>query len=207
MPVPQRKRTHGMPTKSETTVIVHGIGNAFWHRLLVMLYITLRKYHEKKRRPWGAEACESRGSAGAREPDGRRGRAVTSRCGPRCSEWVGLRCRVPGRGGARAGGRTKLGLVDEVLRGADLASLPRQERALLDLLARLDAQLLRGRGSGGLRLLHQRERRTAQYGRRRDRAKRRIGAAEGSVHRREGRAGVKEGEHHVAEEEDLRRVA
>mmetsp|Transcript_42711 Transcript_42711/g.138522 ORF Transcript_42711/g.138522 Transcript_42711/m.138522 type:complete len:204 (-) Transcript_42711:311-922(-) len=51
MPVPQRKRTHGMPTKSETTVIVHGIGNAFWHRLLVMLYMTLRKYQEKKRKP------------------------------------------------------------------------------------------------------------------------------------------------------------
>ena len=29
----------GIPTKSETTVIVHGIGNAFWHFLFVMLYL------------------------------------------------------------------------------------------------------------------------------------------------------------------------
>jgi len=40
-----------MPTKSDTTVIVQGIGNAFWQRLLVMLYMTLRKYHAKKSAP------------------------------------------------------------------------------------------------------------------------------------------------------------
>merc|ERR1719420_920956 len=43
MPVAQRRHTYGMPTKRETTVIVHGIGNAFWHFLFVMLYITLRE--------------------------------------------------------------------------------------------------------------------------------------------------------------------
>merc|ERR1719269_461523 len=37
IPVAQRRHTYGMPTKSETTVIVHGIGNAFWHFLFVML--------------------------------------------------------------------------------------------------------------------------------------------------------------------------
>ena len=41
----------GIPTKSETTVIVHGIGNAFWHFLFVMLYITLRKNQAKKQTP------------------------------------------------------------------------------------------------------------------------------------------------------------
>merc|ERR1719221_2402770 len=41
MPVAQRKRTHGMPTKRETTVMVQGMGKAFWQRLLVMLYMTL----------------------------------------------------------------------------------------------------------------------------------------------------------------------
>merc|ERR1719443_2617021 len=51
MPDAQRRQTHGMPTKSETTVIVHGMGKAFWHRLFVMLYITLRKNQEKKRKP------------------------------------------------------------------------------------------------------------------------------------------------------------
>jgi hypothetical protein len=50
-----------MPTKRETTVIVHGMGKAFWHRLLVMLYITLRKYHAPNRAPareraWGGAA-------------------------------------------------------------------------------------------------------------------------------------------------------
>merc|ERR1719487_1303853 len=45
MPESQSMITHGMPTKRETTVIVHGIGKAFWHFLLVMLYITLRKNH------------------------------------------------------------------------------------------------------------------------------------------------------------------
>ena len=39
------------PTKRETTVMVHGMGKAFWHFLLVMLYMTLRKNHEKKHRP------------------------------------------------------------------------------------------------------------------------------------------------------------
>ena len=53
MPVPQRKRTHGMPTKSETTVIVHGIGNAFWHRLFVILYMTLRNKATSVLRPGG----------------------------------------------------------------------------------------------------------------------------------------------------------
>merc|ERR1719454_2188139 len=46
MPESQSMITHGMPTKRETTVIVHGIGKAFWHFLLVMLYITFRKNHE-----------------------------------------------------------------------------------------------------------------------------------------------------------------
>mmetsp|Transcript_47672 Transcript_47672/g.125956 ORF Transcript_47672/g.125956 Transcript_47672/m.125956 type:complete len:218 (-) Transcript_47672:16-669(-) len=51
MPEAQSRQTHGIPTKSETTVMVHGIGKAFWHFLLVMLYMTLRKNHVKKRKP------------------------------------------------------------------------------------------------------------------------------------------------------------
>jgi hypothetical protein len=38
-PVAHRRRMYGTPTKSEMTVIVHGIGNAFWHFLFVMLYL------------------------------------------------------------------------------------------------------------------------------------------------------------------------
>merc|ERR1719203_1272133 len=51
IPDAQRKSTHGMPTKRDTTVIVHGIGKAFWQRLLVMLYMTFRKNQAKKRKP------------------------------------------------------------------------------------------------------------------------------------------------------------
>merc|ERR1719174_47288 len=63
MPEAHRRRTHGMPTKRETTVIVHGIGNAFWHFLLVMLYMTLRANQAKKRKPRDARSTSDWGTA------------------------------------------------------------------------------------------------------------------------------------------------
>ena len=42
---------YGTPTASETQVMVHGMGKAFWHFLLVMLYMTLRKNQVKKHAP------------------------------------------------------------------------------------------------------------------------------------------------------------
>ena len=72
MPVPQRKRTHGMPTKSETTVIVHGIGNAFWHRLFVILYMTLRNKATSVLRPGGGATHKNSQPRGARDTHTRR---------------------------------------------------------------------------------------------------------------------------------------
>ena len=51
-----------VPTKSETTVIVHGMGKAFWHFLLVMLYMTLRKNQVKKQAPSWAVFTHERGT-------------------------------------------------------------------------------------------------------------------------------------------------
>lgn len=50
-PVAHMKSTYGMPTASETTVIVHGIGKTFWQRLFVRLYITFSENHVAKQSP------------------------------------------------------------------------------------------------------------------------------------------------------------
>merc|ERR1719454_1307997 len=51
MPDAHSRRMYGTPTKRETNVIVHGMGKAFWHFLLVMLYMTLRKNQVNMRAP------------------------------------------------------------------------------------------------------------------------------------------------------------
>ena len=62
MPEAPSSRMYGTPTKSDTTVIVHGIGKAFWHFLFVMLYMTLRKNHAKKQTPRRAVRAHDMGT-------------------------------------------------------------------------------------------------------------------------------------------------